>query len=412
MKFDVIVIGAGPAGSAASLIASKAGLKVITLERGPEPGSKNVSGAMVRLSEIAKVFDINGLPIEREVKKIKLILSSESNVSVESSPIAKLATISRLKFDKFLWQQAENNKALLIPKTTALGIEKVVGEGRRESSSDDDEEEESASYKVITDRGEIEGDKIILAEGVNALLSMNIGLRRELSPENTVQAVKEVYSLNKEEVSKRLNLSSDEGLAWRVISNKPIPYAGFLYTYKDSISVGVGIPMQELIERKIRPYEILEDFEKDFGINEIVKGSSLREYSAKIIPEDGFPKWKPCKDGIYAVGDSMGLINPFTFNGIGPAIISGSIAGNAAVNSWDCQKFSSELYNTREIKEIVKIRELEKEMLGKGYMSLYNSMITDIIQSWISGDLSEISQYKSYFPTMIKHLLMLWGSLL
>ncbi|ARM74692.1 NAD(P)/FAD-dependent oxidoreductase [Acidianus manzaensis] len=396
MKFDVIVIGAGPAGSAASLLASKAGLKVLTIERGPEPGSKNVSGAMIRVSEIAKVFDTSNLPAEREVKKIKLMLSSKNgDVSVEASPLTKLVTVSRLKFDKFLWQQAENNKALLIPKTTALGIEK-----------------DSSSYKVITDRGEIEGDKIVLAEGVNSLLSMKLGLRPELSPESTVQAIKEVYSLNKEEVSKRLNLSSDDGLAWRVISNSPVPYAGFLYTYKDSISVGVGIPMQELIERKIRPYEILDEFEKKFGITELVKGSSLREYSAKIIPEDGFPKWRACKEGIYAVGDSIGLVNPLVFNGIGPAIISGSIAGTAVTESWSCQKYVSELYNSREIKEIAKLRPIESEMLGKGYLSVYDDMITNLIESWISGDLSEVSQYKSQFPSMIKHLLMLWGSMI
>lgn len=44
-QFDVIVVGAGPAGSAAALITARAGLKVLLLERGEYPGAKNVSGA-------------------------------------------------------------------------------------------------------------------------------------------------------------------------------------------------------------------------------------------------------------------------------------------------------------------------------------------------------------------------------
>lgn len=395
MKFDVIVVGAGPAGSAASLVAAKAGLNVLTIERGPEPGSKNVSGAMIRVSEVAKVFDVNGLPVEREVKKIKMIFSSnKGDVSLESSPLIRLATISRLKFDKFLWQQAENNKALLVTKTTVVGIKR-----------------ESSSFKVITERGEIEGDRVVLAEGVNALISMQLGIRPELSPENTVQAVKEVYSSTKDEVNKRFGIG-DEGVTWRVISNSPVPYAGFLYTYKDSISIGVGIPMQELIERKIRPYDVLEEFKKKFGINELVKGFSLREYSAKIIPEDGFPKWKACKDGVYVAGDAIGLVNPVIFNGIGPAIISGSIAGKAAAESWSCQKYASELYNSKELREIAKFRPLEHELLGKGYLSVYVDMITDLVQSWASGDLSEVNQYKSRLPTLLKHFITLWGALM
>lgn len=392
MKFDAIVIGAGPTGSAASLMLAKAGLKVLTIERGPEPGSKNVSGAMIRLSEIAKVFDVNGLPAEREVKKIRLMMSSnKGDLSLETSPKTKLVTVSRLKFDKFLWQQAENNKALLIPKTSVIGIKR-----------------DTSSYKVVTDRGEIEGDRIVLAEGVNALLSMQLGLRPELTPENTVQSVKEVYSSTKEEVSKRFG--TEDGVTWRVISTSPVTYAGFLYTYKDSIAVGVGIPMQELIERKIKPYDVLEDFKAKFGINELTKGFSLREYSAKIIPEDGFPKWKACKDKVYAAGDSMGLVNPLVFNGIGPAVISGSVAGKAAAESWGCQKYTSELYNSPEIKEIAKLRPIEHELLSKGYLSVYTDMITDVMQSWVAGDLSEVNQYKSQLPTLIKHLFMLWGA--
>jgi len=50
---DVVVVGAGPAGSAAALAAARAGRSVILVERGPFPGSKNVYGGVV----YARVLD-------------------------------------------------------------------------------------------------------------------------------------------------------------------------------------------------------------------------------------------------------------------------------------------------------------------------------------------------------------------
>ncbi|HEY8952645.1 MAG TPA: FAD-dependent oxidoreductase, partial [Candidatus Dormibacteraeota bacterium] len=46
-KFDAVVVGAGPAGTAAAITMAKAGLQVALLERGAKPGSKNVMGGIL-----------------------------------------------------------------------------------------------------------------------------------------------------------------------------------------------------------------------------------------------------------------------------------------------------------------------------------------------------------------------------
>ena len=377
MKFDVVVVGAGPSGSVAALNSAKKGYKTLLIERGPEPGSKNVSGAMIREKDISRFVDVSGLPFEKVVKNVRLIFQSRTNsVEIKISPREKLYTITRLKFDKWLAQKAEQAGALLITKTAVTGIE---------------------GNKVITERGEVEADYIILSEGANALISMSLGLRRELKPDEAVLGVKEVYSLTRDEVNKRFNLHEDEGEAWRVISDNPVPYAGFLYTYKDSIALGVGVPLSEI--KGFKPYEILDSYKENYS--ELIKGASLREYSAKIIPENGFPEFKACNGKVFVTGDAIGLVDPLTFNGIGPAIASGYLASE---NLESCEKYEKALTQMEEISRIVRSRKLVKELLKEENMKFYVNLVVDLLEGWSSGDLSMLKYYKSRAWTLLKHL--------
>jgi electron transfer flavoprotein-quinone oxidoreductase len=377
MKFDVVVVGAGPSGSVAALNSAKKGYKTLLIERGPEPGSKNVSGAMIRESDISRFVDTEGISFEKIVKNVRLVFSTKSNsVEMRVKPRDKLYTVSRLKFDKWLAQKSEQAGALLVTKTAVTGIE---------------------GNKVITERGGIEAEYIILSEGANALISMSLGMRRELKPEETVLGLKEVYSMTRDEVNKRFNLQGDEGEAWRVISDDPVPFAGFLYTYKDSVSLGVGVPLSNL--KGLRPYEVLDSFRS--SLTELIKSSSLREYSAKIIPENGFPSFKACNQRIYVTGDAIGLVDPLTFNGIGPAIASGYLASE---NLGQCESYESALLQEEEISRIVRSRALVKELLREENFKFYVNLVVDLFEGWSSGDLSKLKYYKSNLWTMLRHL--------
>ncbi|BFH72326.1 NAD(P)/FAD-dependent oxidoreductase [Sulfurisphaera javensis] len=380
MKFDAVVIGAGPAGSASAYTMAKAGYKVLMIEKGSEPGAKNVSGAMIREAVISKVFETKDLPFERIVKRVRLIFKTRENeTEISVKPKDKLYTIARLKFDKWLAQKAEGAGAVLITKTTVTGIE---------------------GQKVITERGEIEAGKIVIAEGANALLSMSLGLRRELRSEETVLGIKEVYASTRDEVAKRFGLQGDEGESWRIITDYPLPSAGFIYTYKDAVAIGIGAKVDEITQRDIRPFELLDTFKEPYS--ELIKGFSLREYSAKIIPENGFPSFKPCEGSIYVVGDALGLVDPLTFDGIGPAVISGHLAGKAE----SCNAYSNSLYEASEILKVMRSRPLTRELLKGDNLSLYIHLVTDFSLSWAEGDLSKLKYYKNSLGTILKHLLL------
>ena len=80
--FDVIIVGAGPAGIAAAYKLAKAGVKVIVIERGNFPGAKNVMGGIFyrnALADLIPDFEKTA-PLERHIIEQKMWLLSEDSV--------------------------------------------------------------------------------------------------------------------------------------------------------------------------------------------------------------------------------------------------------------------------------------------------------------------------------------------
>ena len=86
VDFDVAVVGAGPAGSAAALRCAQQGLNVVLIERGSAPGSKNLSGGVLYsqvLAETIPAFAVEA-PFERVVtRNVTTFLNATSSVSID-----------------------------------------------------------------------------------------------------------------------------------------------------------------------------------------------------------------------------------------------------------------------------------------------------------------------------------------
>ena len=393
LEYDIVIVGAGPAGSAAALKAASEGKKVLVIERGPEPGSKNVSGAEVRKNYVESVFG-EGMPYERNVDTIKFSLYDKKKpVNIEFHPEG-LVTTGRLKFDKWLSSVAENAGATVIPKTTALKLNWDNG----------------IAKSLTTDRGDVAAKSFILAEGVNALVSMESGINQDWTPENSVQGVKMVYSIKKGDLNSIFGLPDDDtGMTWRMVMSDPL-VAGFMYTYKDSLAVGIGSPIRGLLDRKIRPEKLLDDFLEATGIAEKVKGYSLREYSAKVIPEGGFPESRVGKGNVYLCGDAIGLVDPLSFDGITPAIASGTLAGEAAVKNYNRDVYKYNLMKHPEISKIAKERKLEAEFMAGNKAGEYIQMVSSMLESWAAGDLfgirnTMVGNYRNIIPDLMSFVM-------
>ncbi len=327
--FDAIVVGAGPSGNAAAYTLAKAGRKVLQIERGEYPGSKNVQGAILYSDALEKIIPDfrEDAPLERHIIEQRMwVLDDESFIGSHfrsdnfNKPPYNRYTIIRAQFDKWFSQKVQEAGALLICETTVRDLiqdgDRVVG--------------------VLTDRdgGSVFADVVILADGVNSVLARKAGFRPELSPGDVALAVKEIHFLPQEVLESRFNVSGDAGVVIEMIGKitKGMMGTGFLYTNKESITVGVGCILSDFKKQKVSPSQLLEEMKSHPSIRPLLEGGEMKEYAAHLIPEGGYKAIpRIYGDGWLMVGDAGMFVNSVHREGSNLAMTSGRIAAETVL---------------------------------------------------------------------------------
>ncbi len=327
-KYDLIVVGAGPAGSTAAYFAAREGLKVLLLERGPYPGAKTCGGANIIAEHAHKLF-----PNFWEELQWERILTDQSywwmtedsvlsarfqSVRLASAPYNRFA-IKRPYFYKWLADKAVGAGAILLLSHKASEVifdnDQAVGVSISPP--------QNVHFKA---------DIIILADGVNSLLAERAGLIPRVSSKNLSLYAKETISLPAKIIEERFNLSANHG---SVIALFGYPTAGFngtasIYTFKDSINISVGMSLKYFIQARLNPNDLLERIKKHPHIQPLLAGGVTTEYGSTMIPEGGYYAIPQLvHPGLMIAGDAGSLVNGN--HGINLAMWSGFFAAKAAV---------------------------------------------------------------------------------
>lgn len=328
-KFDVIIIGAGPAGTACAYVLAREGKNVILIERGATAGEKNLTGGRLYTyaMELVEPDLYKQAPMQRKVVREQIMMmSANSAITADyvnytfGNDVPQSFTVLRAPFDEWFAGQAEEQGAML---ACGILVEDLI-------------EENGKIVGVRAGDDEIYGNVVIAADGVNSFIAQKAGLRDDITAHSVGVSAKEIIELPSSVIEDRFNLNDDEGAARVIIGGTDgVLGGGFLYTNSGSISLGLVLSPMDVARQGKKIHDILQDLKMHPAIYPLIKDGTTVEYGAHLVPElglSGMPK-KLYRDGLVVVGDAAGMcMNTGTIlRGIDLAIVSGVAAARAII---------------------------------------------------------------------------------
>ena len=302
LDFDIVIVGAGPAGSSAAHEAARNGSSVALLEK------ESVVAETVRTSGVTWIKDAQSFGIPEDCyNPIKnYSFCSPSNTVTISDDVAKAAVLDVRKTYRHLAKQAQESGAKLFVDTNVTDV--ITDEQKKPigviAKSADNEIKFNA--KVVID-----------CSGFQSVVGKMLGLVTQW----------ERFGAGAEYEVRAENV--DDKTWWLMVGQKysPAGYAWIFPVGGDIVRIGVGIGKPESnVDPTERLNELMENKEgpiKDLGaITKI-------EFHYGLIPNDGLSR-KTVYDNLILVGDSAGQANPLVLEGIRYAIRFGRVAGKVA----------------------------------------------------------------------------------
>ncbi len=364
-RVDAIVVGAGPAGVSTALTLARAGLEVVVIERGAYPGAKNVMGGILyrQPTELLVPDFASTAPVERAIIEQRYMLLTEDSAfsgtyrtQAFAEPPYNAFSVMRADWDQWFAQQAEDAGAFIIPQMTVVDL--IWRDGKVDGVRTGDEE------------GDLRADVVVIADGANSLLAQKAGMHREWEPGEQALIAKEIVRLSEQTINERFNVPDGLGVAMEVFgkSTAGLLGYGFVYTNRETISIGTGALLSDLITSGLNVNDILNDFKQHPAIAPLIAGGEMSEYSAHLIPEGGWDALPELYiDGALLVGDAAGMVNAMNREGSNFAMVSGKLAAQTIIEAKEAGDFSAMtlsryrelLEETFVLKDLHKIRHMK-----------------------------------------------------
>ncbi|MCH7876921.1 MAG: NAD(P)/FAD-dependent oxidoreductase [Thaumarchaeota archaeon] len=278
-KYDVAIIGGGTAGLAALKQLSNLGKQAILIEAGSKIGSKNLSGGILyskkpkkgQVTNVEQVYKnfLDDAPLERKITKY--ILHSTSKDKVYSMDLTAAHdyqanfgySVLLNKLNSWFGKQAQES-------AEKLGGGIIPGVHVKSLSWN----EQTGTIIIQTDElDEFEVKAVIAADGVNSEVAEMVGARKKFTSEQLFQGVKVIVKLPEEIIDERFSISSDEGAAHLFAGDVTLNHigGGFLYTNRDTLSVGAVYHFDSLLRNPTEPYTLIDSLLKNPMVSEFIK---------------------------------------------------------------------------------------------------------------------------------------------
>ncbi len=383
-SYDVIVVGAGPAGSVTAKTAAEYGLDVLLIERNQEIGVP-VKCAEGVSKEIEKFVAPDKKWVCAEVKGANIYGPDGTKVVLSAETMDEVGyVLERRIFDKFLATEAARAGAEVRVKTEAYGV------------IEEDEYAKGVYARAMGEDTRIHAHVVVGADGVESKVGRWAGINTRLRPSN--------ISVCAEFLMCDIELNKDYSEFFLGSEVAPKGYAWIFPKGGDCANVGLGIG-GDVSDEKHRAIDYLKAFVR----NRFPDGKIVAEmYGA--VPLSG-PIYESVADGLILVGDAARQVNPLTGGGILYAMHAGEIAGDVIAKAVQEKNFSKKRlmeYESRWRKEFGK--RLETGLKAKEFFfNLSDEDLNTLAHSLAGVKVKELSTWALLTELIRRNPKMLLG---
>jgi electron-transferring-flavoprotein dehydrogenase len=351
IEVGVLIVGAGPAGLACAIrlgqlleespdVAERLGeVPVAVIEKGKQPGSHLLSGAVVDPRALRRLFGdrlrMDELPSYGEVPGESVyLLTRHTAWPIPPPPPMRnhgnwIFSLSQL--GRFLGERAEEGGAMILPETAAQKL--LVSHGRVVGvrTGDKGRNRDGGELGNFEAGSDLVAGVTVLAEGTQGHLTGvaldRFGLRGE-DPQVWELGVKEVWK-----VAKPLRRVIHT-MGWPLRTGKRFREFGGSFIYPlgdDMVTIGLVVGL-DYRDASLSVHDLLQELKTHPKIRKILEGGERLEWGAKTIPSGGFnslPR-RLHAPGLLLCGDGAGMVNIPRLKGVHYAIESGRLAAEAA----------------------------------------------------------------------------------
>ncbi len=302
-EYDIVVVGAGPAGSIAAKYAAEKGVSVLVLEKDREVGIPVRCGEAVRRTSFIQFVEPDEKWIASEIKKFAFVAPNNGKVVLDYPETGYV--LNRKIFDVELARQASATGALFVTRAYVNGLilenGKVCG----------------VKFEYNGEQKTIKSKIVIAADGVESRVGRWAGLQTNID----FRDMECCYQVT------AANINVDENTCCFYFGKDVAP-EGYLWIFPKGNGVAnVGIGVSGKIGKRKSASSYLNDF-----LNKNFPDASVLTSVAGGVPCTTVLK-KISSYGIMIAGDAARQVNPLSGGGIVSGMVGGSIAGRIAADS-------------------------------------------------------------------------------
>lgn len=351
--YDVIVVGAGPGGTAAAKVAAEKKLKVLLLERARTPGDKNMSGSYLFRHVSESIFPgfqkapfhdgqcrIGGIDFrwayDNDIKQYGIV------AGVGGDAMHDMMMVYRNESDKWLAEEAVKAGAEL---KTALATD-VLWEIK--------EGEEPRVVGVVTDKGNFTAPVVIDASGIHSMIAKRAGLTR-WGPEKITLAIKYIYKLDGDLIRKRLmpytdpdGVEVDWGAMPTMCGDDPCFWGSHAVGCPDRgiINIIIYHQLAQQIKARVNIHQRTQWYLQTDQVKALLEGAEFVQFNAHCLNIGDTVGYCPKSylPGLMLAGDSGGFGQPVEDFGANVAQIMGKIAAELAAEMKAKKDYSEAMF--------------------------------------------------------------------